>query len=313
MNEKQLQDALHTLDADGSTEHHRRADEAALFERYAAIIRRLRAPDGCPWDRKQTLRSLRRFLIEESFETLAALNELEDNTSAQPDAYSDVTEELGDVVLITLLLADALEAESGISFSDILLENGRKLVRRHPHVFDSVSVRDEHDVMANWHRIKQDQEGKTTSIGATGSGLPPLERAHEIQKKAAKVGFDWPEVDAVFLKITEEIEELRAAMRAAAESEERIKDNPRIEEELGDVLFSVVNLSRHVKSDPSVALDRTNRKFLARFSYIEDEARARGTSLQEMTLAELDALWNEAKTNTYGEARRESTQLSRDA
>ncbi len=312
MNEQQLQEALRVLDADGSPETHRRPDEAAIFERYAAIIRRLRAPDGCPWDRKQTLHSLRRYLIEESFETLAALNELHDAPTHR-DAYSDVTEELGDVVLITLLLADALEAESGISFSDILLENGRKLVRRHPHVFDSVQVEDEHEVVANWHRIKQDQEGKTPSIVEAGGGLPPLERAYAMQKKAAKVGFDWPEIDSVFLKITEEIEELREALRAAAESEERIKDNPKIEEELGDILFSVVNLSRHLKSDPSLALERTNRKFMSRFRYIEEAACSRNIPLQNMSLTELDALWNEAKDASHPAPRRESTQFSREA
>ena len=310
MNEQHLQEVFRALEADGSTEGHRRADEAAVFERYAAIIRRLRAPDGCPWDRKQTLRSLRRYLIEESFETLAALNELDD-APTQRGAYSDVTEELGDVVLITLLLADALEAESGVSFIDILLENGRKLVRRHPHVFESAPVKDEDEVVANWHRIKRDQEGKTPSIVASGGGLPPLERAYEMQKKAAKVGFDWPAIDSVFLKISEEIEELREALRSVAESDEPVKDNPKVEEELGDILFSVVNLSRHLKSDPSLALERTNRKFLTRFRYIEDVARSRNTSLQEMTLMELDTLWNEAK-EAYADPRRESTQFLRD-
>ncbi|MCG8477826.1 MAG: nucleoside triphosphate pyrophosphohydrolase, partial [Spirochaetales bacterium] len=256
--------------------------------------------------------SLRRYLIEESFEALAALNELDD-APTQREAYSDVTEELGDVVLITLLLADALETESGVSFTDILLENGRKLVRRHPHVFDSVRVKDEDEVVANWHRIKQDQEGKTPSIVASGGGLPPLERAYETQRKAAKVGFDWPEVDSVFLQITEEIEELREALRITAESEEPLKDNPKIEEELGDILFSVVNLSRHLKSDPSLALERTNRKFLTRFRYIEDVVRSRNKTLQEMTLVELDTLWNEAKDAAYRDSHRESTQLSRDA
>tara|TARA_B100000614_G_scaffold258458_1_gene280640 strand:+ start:6276 stop:7190 length:915 start_codon:yes stop_codon:yes gene_type:complete len=294
------------LRADGSPDRHLRPDEAALFERYAAIVRRLRADDGCPWDRKQTLRSLRRYLIEESFEVLAAIEDLSaSEANAGSDtahtkspvthAFAHVAEELGDVVLVTLLLADALEHAAGTSFTEILLENGRKLVRRHPHVFGDIEANDSAQVVANWNQIKTEQEGRSTSAHHVSAGLPPLERAYEIQKKASDLGFDWPDVEPVFEKLHEEIDELRTALADAQASNAAIRDNRSIEDELGDILFSVVNLSRHLKTDPSVALGLTNRKFLTRFAAVENALADRGSSLEDASLEEMDALWEQAK------------------
>jgi tetrapyrrole methylase family protein/MazG family protein len=290
------------LVADGTPATYRRPEEAAVFERYAAIIRRLRGDGGCPWDRKQTLRSLRRYIIEESFEVLAALEDLPQDSTGQParaeastSGYHAVAEELGDVILVVMLLADALERESSISFEEILLENGRKLIRRHPHVFGNVEVASAEHVVANWNEIKTTQEGRSASALAVSGGLPPLEYAYETQKKAAKVGFDWPEIDPVIDKLKEEIAELEAAIADARKRQSPVKDAPEIEDEIGDVLFSAVNLSRHLETDPSVALAATNRKFLSRIRYVESKLAENGSSMMESNLAEMDQLWNEAK------------------
>lgn len=289
-----------SLEADGSPAAHRRDAEAKLFADYAAIIRRLRAPDGCPWDHKQTLRSLRRFIVEESFEALAAIEDLGpgdgDSSGEEADqlsaAYLHVAEELGDVLLVTLLLSDALEAAAGIRLEDILRENGEKLIRRHPHVFGDVSATHADEVVRNWDQIKREQEGRTNSVGSVSAGLPPLERAHEIQKKAAKLGFDWPSWEPVLEKIREEAGELEEEIRQAGNG---MRDNPHVEDELGDLLFSVVNLARHLKADPSVALDHTNRRFMRRFGYIEERLAAHGRTPSDCSLEELDTLWHEAK------------------
>lgn len=266
--------------------------ESSIFEQYAAIIRRLRAPDGCPWDRKQTLTSLRRFIVEESFELLAAINDLDTGTIA----YEHVAEELGDVFLVAMLIADALAMAGGPTLSHVLQENGGKLLRRHPHVFSDVDVASEHDVVVNWNQIKKDVENKHETPAAISSGLPPLERAYEIQKKAARLGFDWPHTDPVFDKVREETEELRAEIAAAEDSDTPVKDNRRIEAELGDLLFSVVNLSRKLKADPSVALAATNRRFLQRFRYIEEKVSEQNRVMADIPLQELDELWEDAKS-----------------
>lgn len=265
-----------------------REDEALVAKRYAAIIRRLRGPGGCPWDRKQTLRSLRRYIIEESFELLAAI---ESSDSAH------IGEELGDVTLVTQLIADALENESGIRLQDVLIENGNKLIRRHPHVFSDTAVDSSDAVVANWNRIKKFQEGRSDSPSNAGIGLPPLERAYEVQRKAAKLGFDWTDPRPAIAKVREELAELDEELErtGAIEAPANAKDDPRIEKELGDLLFSVVNVCRHLKTDPSVALARSNDVFLTRFSYIEATLNERNVDISDASLEDLDHLWNEAK------------------
>lgn len=324
-------DGLH---ADGTPDAYRRPDEAVVFEQYAAIIRRLRGDGGCPWDRKQTLRTLRRYIVEESFEALSAIEDLgtladagasgdagsdasgdtqspgarvrdadvpnQPAETAQATAYHHVAEELGDVVLVVLLLADALEQAAGISFAEILLENGRKLIRRHPHVFADVSAVDPDTVVANWNQIKTEQEGRPTSVAHVSAGLPPLERAYEIQKKAAKQGFDWPDIEPVFAKVHEELQELQEAVRATESGSVSPRDDRAVENELGDVIFSLVNVSRHLKADPSVALAGTNEKFLSRFLEVERGLEARGSGFDGVTLEEMDALWDAAKRGSEG-------------
>ncbi|TVR69793.1 MAG: nucleoside triphosphate pyrophosphohydrolase [Spirochaetaceae bacterium] len=270
--------------------------EAELFGRYAAIIRRLRAPDGCPWDRAQTLPSLRRFIVEEAFEVLAAINEKESGKAS----LQDIAEELGDVLLVTMLLADALVQAGGPSFSDILRENGEKLIRRHPHVFGDVIVRDEHDVKRNWDEIKETVEKKVDGVSATGPGLPPLERAFEIQKRAARLGFDWSDEDPVYEKIVEETRELKAEVQNAREKNIPLRDNLPVESELGDLLFSVVNLARKLKTDPSVAMAGANERFLSRFAHIEKRLQEQKKTVADTSLNELDELWEEAKRAKRG-------------
>jgi tetrapyrrole methylase family protein/MazG family protein len=286
--------AIDALAADGSPEYHRRDTEAQVFGAYAALIRRLRAADGCPWDRKQTLQSLRRYLIEESFELVAEINEVEQSQSSAREQRDSVAEELGDVLLVTLLLSDALEQEHNVTLSSVLLENGKKLIRRHPHVFGDVTVGSTDEVVANWNEIKRTTEGKSDTPIDVSRGLPPLERAREIQKKAAKFGFDWDSIEPVLDKIQEELDELREAVLHARTTE---RSHPAVEEELGDVLFSVVNAARHVKVDPSIALAGTNEKFLSRFAHMESlhATRYSGEPLTQRTLKELDELWSLAK------------------
>lgn len=285
---RQMEHPFPDVDADISP--YQRPAEMYVLERYVAILRRLRGPGGCPWDRKQTLHTLRRFIVEESFELLAAINDGDDD---------DISEELGDVFLVAFLIADALESERGRTLIDVFLENGSKLIRRHPHVFDTVRVDNSDEVVANWNQIKSDQEGRSDDPSGVGNGLPPLERAYEIQKKAAKNNFDWQPDDFAtpIEKIREEINELEERVTAiGADSEPKnARDDAAIEKEIGDILFSVVNVSRRLKTDPSVALARSNDEFLKRFRFIRERVEERGATMKETPLKELDRLWNEAK------------------
>lgn len=274
---------------DDRTESFRREEESLVFCDYAAIIRRLRAPDGCPWDRKQTLDSLRNHIVEEAFELVAAINELSQDGHG---SFTDVAEELGDVFLVAMMLSDALDREGSVPFQDVLRENGSKLIRRHPHVFSNETVRDADEVVVKWQDIKTKVEGKKNGPGAVSAGLPPLERAYEIQKKASKVGFDWPDVYPALTKIREELDEIEDELTS---SSDQGVSGKHIEKELGDLLFSVVNVARKLKIDPSVALDSSNREFLRRFAHIEAGAAEAGTSVESMSLDELDRLWEDAK------------------
>ncbi len=260
---------------------YQRVDESSIFRLYGAIIRRLRGPDGCPWDRKQTLHTLRRYIIEESFELITAIHDGD---------YAHVSEELGDVILVVFLIADALEQESGTTLSQILNHNAEKLIRRHPHVFGDHTVSGSEEVVANWNAIKEETEGRSQSPTSVSAGLPPLERAQEIQKKAAKLGFDWNDVGPAIAKVREELSELESLI-----CKKTRKDDPEIEKEIGDLIFSAVNVSRHLQADASIALERSNHTFLQRFRYIELQLKNEGKTFHEVSLNELDTLWNTAK------------------
>ncbi len=251
------------------------------FETFHEIIAHLRAPEGCPWDRKQTHASLRQHLIEESYEVVDAID------SGKTDKLA---EEFGDLLLQVVLHAQIGYESGEYRLADVIKGIHDKLIRRHPHVFGEVTVDGEGQVLTNWEAIKQqerDQSGEPEKgiLDGVPKSLPALHLAQEYQERAARVGFDWPQVDGVLEKISEEIEEIRAAKTSAEMSAE-----------LGDLLFVLVNLARWQKIDAEAALQAANRKFQRRFAHIEKQARAERRSLPEMSLEEMDALWNEAKS-----------------
>jgi len=253
------------------------------FNKLYEIITRLRGPGGCPWDREQNPSSLRGDLIEETYECIEAIDE------KNPD---HIREELGDLFLLTLFLAYIHEEEGIFSAADALNTACEKLVRRHPHVFGEMKFNNSAEVIENWNKIKVEQEGrkpKDSILDGVSKGLPPLDHAFKIQKKAAKVGFDWPDIEGVTDKIKEELNEV---MEAAKSGSGNINE---IEGELGDLLFSVVNLSRYLNVEPSLALRRTNSKFIERFKYMEKKMKETDQEMRQENLDLMDRYWNEAK------------------
>lgn len=269
---------------------------SAVFESFYDIVVRLRGPDGCPWDREQTPHSLRDDLIEETYECIEAIDEKDSD---------HIKEELGDIFLLVTMLAYMHEQEGLWTINDVLTTVSEKLVRRHPHVFGELKLNNSAEVLDNWAKIKVEQEGRTPKesiLDEVSAGLPPLERALKLQKKAAKTGFDWPDINGVLAKITEELEEVRAAAENAganssgnANADETAPLFSKLEEELGDLLFSVVNLCRFYKTEPSIALARTNRKFSERFKYVEKKMKALGIEMKKENMEIMDKLWNEVK------------------
>lgn len=249
------------------------------FDYLTQVIETLRSPEGCPWDREQTHESLRKYLIEESYEVIEAINEQDDEALA---------DELGDVLLQVLLHAQIGKEEGSFEIADVIEHLTDKMIRRHPHVFGNTHVDNAEQVLVNWAEIKKQERGEERKEESILSGIPKsypnLLRAYEIQKKVAKVGFDWESVDEVVQKVLEELNELQLATH----------DKHR-EEEMGDLLFAVVNLARFVKVDPEQALLITNNKFQRRFSHIEQQALKQGIELSEVPMNQLDAWWNEAK------------------
>jgi tetrapyrrole methylase family protein/MazG family protein len=232
------------------------------------------------WDREQTPSTLREALVEETFECLEAIDEND------PD---HISEELGDIFLLATMLSYMHEQEGKFTVADVLVKIKEKLIRRHPHVFGEVQVKDTQEILKNWDNIKKIEKGgkgKESILDGVSPGLPPVERAYKLQKKAAKVGFDWPDIEGVILKIQEELEEAKMAVNASTE---------KLEEECGDLLFSVVNLCRFLKVEPSVALRRTNSKFVERFKYIEEKMKESGQEMKKENLSIMDKYWNEAK------------------
>ena len=266
--------------------------ESTAFKGLYDIVGRLRAPGGCPWDREQTPASLRGDLIEETYECVEAIDKKEP---------AHIREELGDLFLLVTMLSYMHEEAGLFSVADVLGEVSEKLVRRHPHVFGEVQVRDSAEVLENWARIKVEQEGrspKNSLLDGVSRGLPPLDQAYKLQKKAAKAGFDWPALAGVLDKIGEELGEVREAI-SRREAPERGNGEAalteKIEEELGDLLFSVINLCRFLKVEPSVALQRTNGKFISRFKYMEKKIKEGGHEMDRKNAALMDRYWEEAK------------------
>ncbi len=251
------------------------------MEAFQEVIARLRAPDGCPWDREQTHKTLRKSLLEECYETLAALDS---------DSVAGMTEEFGDLLLQIVLHAQiACEADE-FRMTEVLQGINRKIVRRHPHVFGDVQVDGVKNVLQNWEKLKaaerkaNGEADRKGILDGVASEFPALAQAQEFQDRAARVGFDWPEVAPVLEKVMEELEEVRTA----PDGEQRAK-------ELGDLLFAVVNYVRWHKVDSETVLREANQRFRSRFAHIEKRAREMGRDLSGMTLEEMDVLWDEAK------------------
>jgi tetrapyrrole methylase family protein/MazG family protein len=263
---------------------------AKSFDELVAVMERLRAPGGCPWDREQTYGSLSQYLLEEAYETFDAIQ--------HADKSGDTTElkdELGDVLLQVVFHSIIGRERGDFNIDEVCDGAAQKLVLRHPHVFGDAKLHRAQDVLDNWDKLKADERAASGKKEKTADSIlddvplhfPGLLEALKVTKKAAKVGFDWRNAGEVFDKIDEEIGELRAAQA------ERNPDD--IENEIGDLLFAVVNLARKLNVEPETALKRTNRKFRQRFKYIEDQLKARDRRLEDSSLEEMDSLWNDAK------------------
>ncbi|MCJ7843032.1 nucleoside triphosphate pyrophosphohydrolase [Lederbergia sp. NSJ-179] len=249
------------------------------FSTLRQIIADLRGPNGCPWDKEQTHSSLKKYLIEEAYELLAAIDH---------DDIENMIEELGDVFLQIMLHAQIGEDEGMFSIEDVLESISSKMVRRHPHVFGEIEVRNSKEVITNWEKIKaNEKKGDSSILRKTEKGLPALIKAYEYQKRAAKVGFDWGQAKEAWKKVKEEMQEFDWEV-AKDNKQEQIK-------ELGDLLFAIVNVSRLLNIHPEEALQSTNEKFARRFTYIEGKVRESGKSFGEYTLEQLDRFWEEAK------------------
>ena len=270
------------------------------FDDLVQLMARLRAPDGCPWDRKQTHESLKPYLVEEAYEVLEAI----DHTDT-----ARLREELGDVLLQVLFHAQIGSEHDAFSVDDIIGSLAEKLIRRHPHVFGTPEqqqeVLDANDVKIRWEQIrrnKRQQKGEDSSaLEGVPKTLPALLRAYQVQVRASRVGFDWPDLVPVLGKLEEELQEFRDAMAActAAAPAALPSAKEHLESELGDVLFTMVNISRFLKINPEEALRKTINRFIDRFQSIETQAAASGRSMSEMTLREMDDLWEEAKRRTF--------------
>jgi nucleoside triphosphate diphosphatase len=259
------------------------------FNEFVAIVKRLR--NECPWDREQTHESIRHLLLEETYEVLEAI----DNKNSE-----DLKKELGDLLLHVVFNAVIAEGNEQFNLKDVINSINEKLIQRHPHVFGNVKVEGKKDVLRNWEHIKLD-EGRKSILDGVPTELPALTRAYRLQEKSSKVGFDWETSNDAFKKLEEELHEFKSAAESKKDSEGFIEENNlfELEEELGDILFSVVNYARFLNINPENALRKTIRKYLKRFHYIEDTLQKRGKKITESNLEEMDAIWNEAKKIIY--------------
>jgi tetrapyrrole methylase family protein/MazG family protein len=269
----------------------------ANFNDLIELMQKLRSPDGCPWDREQTYATLAPMLLEEAYEAFEAV---EVAREGQPDELRD---ELGDLLFQIVFYAQVAKEQGDFSIDDVMSGIHAKMVRRHPHVFSDTSANDTATVLRNWEAMKQDErraagksEREESLLDGVSSRAPALMEAHQLSTKAARVGFDWKELEDIFAKLEEEIGELRIAIQAHSGSNNEA-DHTRVREELGDLLFAVTNIARHLKVEPEAALKLTNRKFRRRFGYIEKQLRQRDQTFDATTLDEMEALWQEAKAS----------------
>jgi MazG family protein len=278
----------------------------AKFERAVSIMARLRAPGGCPWDREQTFDTIKRYTLEETYEVLEAI----DNRD-----WQELPGELGDLLLQVLFYAEMAKEEGRFSIDDVLDALSSKLISRHPHVFGDVKADDSAQVLKNWEAMKLQEKSKNlhTSgqehaqpralLSAVSSKMPAVLEAHKISSKAAHVGFDWPTIQGLFEKLSEETRELQEHVQNIPSADLRHGEKLRlpdelrehVENEVGDLFFVLVNIARYLSVDAESALRKTNRKFRRRFGWLEEQLRKQGRSLEQATLDEMEALWQQAK------------------
>jgi MazG family protein len=278
------------------------------FERVKSIMARLRAPGGCPWDREQTFDTIKRYTLEETYEVLEAI----DNRD-----WKELTSELGDLLLQVLFYAEMAQEQGSFNIDDVLDALSDKLIYRHPHVFGDTRADDSTQVLKNWEALKEEEKRKSlpTSgetlqnrpallLEGVTSKMPALQEAHKISSKAAHVGFDWPEVQGLFEKLSEETRELQEHLNRLPAAGSNSSQKPQIPQELraqvegevGDLFFVLVNIARYLSVDPESALRKTNRKFRRRFGWLEEQLRKQGRTLEQATLEEMETLWQQAKT-----------------
>lgn len=253
---------------------------AEAFIRLVRIMDELR--EKCPWDKKQTVQTLRTLTIEETYELADAITR---------DDWKGIKEEVGDILLHLIFYARIGTEQNQFTLDEAIHAECEKLIARHPHIYGDVTVDSEEDVLQNWEKLKL-KEGKRSVLGGVPAGLPSVVKATRLQEKAKQVGFEWDNREQVWEKVEEEIGEMKEAIVAG--------DKEKIEEEFGDVLFSLVNYARFLRIDAENALERTNKKFIERFSSMEKQALAEGKPLSEMSLGEMDAIWNSIKKQNSG-------------
>jgi ATP diphosphatase len=278
------------------------------FQQAVSIMARLRAPGGCPWDREQTFDTIKRYTLEETYEVLEAIDKKD---------WTELTSELGDLLLQVLFYSEMAQEQGLFSIDDVLDALSNKLIGRHPHVFGDVKAEDAQQVLKNWEALKKEEKKKRAADNAqsadgvperlldhVSSRMPALMEAQKISSKAAYAGFDWPHVDGLFEKLAEETAELQQQIEQAppesftphASSKLPEELRQRLEDEVGDMFFVLVNIARYLSVDPESALRSTNRKFRRRFSRMEEQLESKGKTLEQSTMEELEALWQHAKS-----------------
>jgi MazG family protein len=269
----------------------RAGNAGRLFEELVALQKRLRGPNGCPWDREQTHQTLRPFLVEEAYEVLDAL----DSHDAQKFAG-----ELGDLLLQVVFHAELAKEAGEFDISDVIRVVHSKMVRRHPHVFGKVKARSSAQVLKNWEQIKAEERAgepekkeQDSVLNGVPHGLPALLEGYQLSRRASNVGFDWENAEGILEKIVEEVEEIRAELAKAQAAPARKQGE--VENEVGDLFFAIVNLARFASIDPERALKRANQKFKRRFQWMERKAQEQGSRLADVARAEMEELWNESK------------------
>src|SRR5437870_1166184 len=264
------------------------------FEKLIEIMATLRGPNGCPWDKQQDFNSLKPMLVEEVYEVLEAI---------ENDDFDGLSEELGDLLLHVVFHAHLAKEAGQFDINTVIQKISDKLVRRHPHVFGNEQASTPEEVIKNWEAIKAQEKAEKLKnrtpeqrslLEGIPSKLPAIHEAHQISSRAARVGFDWPDVEGIFDKLQEEVRELKEVISAGADEGKR----ERLEDEIGDMLFVIVNIARYLKIDSEAALKHANRKFKSRFQYMESELARQGKSLEQTSLGEMEALWQRAKSET---------------